>query len=401
MDRVGKNPASKEFDAMKILSRGIGLLVLTAVFWFTGALAAGPEPFSTEPVDNGGEKWRVAYYEGGPYVDYRKYLIGIANGLMELGWLERAELPPLSGETTDDVWRWLVDTVQSPYLRFLPDGHYSAGWDEKRRKEVTARLIDRLNKADTIDLVIAAGTWAGQDLANDRHEIPTIVVASNNPVSAGIIKGASDSGYDHVHARVDPYRYQRQVSVFHNLIGFASLGIIYEDSVEGRSIAAIDEVEAVAKQRDFAIIPCLVESESGDLDADEAGVRDCFRKLVKKVDAIYVVPHSGINRDTIPDLAKIAYENGVPTFSQTSASEVKAGFLMSIPPLDFNLPGLFSAQTIAKVFNGAKPRRIEQVYEAPPKIAINLKTAELLGLEITTSILKQVDEVYETIGEPE
>ncbi len=398
---MGYKSISKEFDAMKILSRGIGLLVLTAVFWSSGAPAAEPESFSTEPVDNGGKTWRIAYYEGGPYVDYRKYLIGIANGLMELGWLERAELPPLSGETTDDVWRRLVDTAKSPYLRFLEDGHYSAGWDEKRREEVRARLIDRLNKADDIDLVIAAGTWAGQDLANDRHDTPTIVVASNDPVSAGIVKKASDSGYDHVHARVDPDRYKRQVSVFHDLIGFSSLGLVYEDSVEGRSIAAVEDVETIAGERGFTVVPCLVESESGDLAADEAGVRDCFRKLVKTAEAIYVAPHSGINRDTIPDLAKIAYENGIPTFSQTAASEVKAGFLMSIPPLDFNLPGLFSAQTIAKVFNGAKPRQIGQIYEAPPKIAINLKTADLLGLEITTSILKQVDEVYDTIGGPE
>ena len=77
-------------------------------------------------------------------------------------------------------------------------------------------IIDRLNRKKDIDLIIAAGTWAGQDLANDRHKTPTIVISTSNPLSSGIIKSLEDSGYDHVHARMNPYRYERQVRIFHD-----------------------------------------------------------------------------------------------------------------------------------------------------------------------------------------
>ena len=39
-------------------------------------------------------------------------------------------------------------------------------------------------------------------------------------INAEIIRSVEDSGLDHVHARVDPWRYERQVRVFHNIIGF-------------------------------------------------------------------------------------------------------------------------------------------------------------------------------------
>ena len=52
---------------------------------------------------------------------------------------------------------------------------------------------------------------------------------------------------------------------------------------------------------------------------------------------------------------------------------------MSISRANFQYVGKFYAQTIAKIFNGAKPRDIGQLFEAPSKIAINRKTAEMIG----------------------
>jgi len=53
--------------------------------------------------------------------------------------------------------------------------------------------------------------------------------------------------------------------------------------------------------------------------------------------------------------------------------------------------------------NGAKPRKLPQVFEGSRTLAINLKTAELIGFSINLPIevLAAADEFYRKIINPE
>ncbi|MCH9675021.1 MAG: ABC transporter substrate-binding protein, partial [Gammaproteobacteria bacterium] len=262
-------------------------------------------------------------------------------------------------------------------------------------------LLRRLNKDRDIDLVIAMGTWAGKDLATSKHNTPTIVMSSSDPIGSGIIASAEDSGFDHLHARVDPKRYERQVRVFHDVIGFKKLGVAYEDSVVGKSYAAIDVVERVAAERGFEVVHCHTQSDIADEKRAGESVHRCFEMLSRKVDAIYVTVQGGVNSETIPRLVKLANNYRIPTFSQLGSTEVKHGFLLSISRAGgFKPVGRFLAATIAKVFNGARPRDLNQVFEDAPNIAINLKTAELVGLYLYAHVLAAADEIYRDISVP-
>ena len=203
--------------------------------------------FSMQPMLNKGQKWRVAYYEGGEYIDYQQIFTETIKGLMNLGWIKVVNIPKQTGEQTKDLWTWLSTQAQSDYIEFVADGHYSANWDDDLRKKTVDQITARLNRKKDIDLSIAMGTWAGKDFANDNHNTPTIVLSASDPLSAGIIKSVDDSGFDHLHATVDPSRFERQVRVFHEIIGFNKLGVAYENSVNGKSYAAIDVVQKVAE----------------------------------------------------------------------------------------------------------------------------------------------------------
>jgi len=375
------------------------MFVTGAVLVSFGAGSARSDQFSTSPRQNSGDKWRIGYYEGGAYGNYVAYLQATVKGLMELGWIQKKAIP--AHEDSESLWRWLSSNAKSDYLEFATDAFYTAGWDEDSRQETKEETIDRLKKSGDIDLIIAMGTWAGQDLANDRHRTPTIVMSSSDPVGSGIIKSVEDSGYNHVHARVDPLRYERQVRVFHDIIGFQKLGIAFEDSVNGRSYAAIDLVEKVAKERGFEVVRCYTQSDIADKERAGDSVLNCFRDLAKKVDAIYVTAQGGVNAETIPLMVRIANEHGIPTFSQVGSSEVKYGFLLSISRAEgFQPIGLFMAATIAKIFNGAKPRDLNQIFEEAPNLAINLKTAEKVGLYLYAEVLAASDEIYREIEIP-
>ncbi|WP_321418240.1 ABC transporter substrate binding protein [uncultured Desulfobacter sp.] len=369
--------------------------ILTAIFLFScSAFAADKGTFSTKPTLNQGKKWRIGYYEGGEYYDYKGWFIATIAGLMDTGWIEKATIPIAEGEYTTAVWNWLATNMKSDYIAFVKDAHYSAKWDDKLRAQMTEEIIERLNNQKDIDLMLAFGTWAGKDLANNRHSTPTLVLSASDAVGAGIIKSIEDSGFDHINAHVDPSLYERQILIFHDVINFKKLGVAYENTVNGKSYAAIDTINKIAKKKGFKVVSCFTQSDIADQDAAGASVLKCMEKLCGEVDAVYVTQQGGVNSKTIPQIVDIANKNRIPTFSQSGSQEVQAGLFMSISNSGFKYVGQFHASLIAKVFNGAKPGQLDQVFEGPPKVAINLKTAQLIGFDPPMVLLGATDEIY-------
>lgn len=382
---------------MKIKSK-LQLIVCIGLFMiWPGTSFASELIFKVEPITNNGEKWRIGYYEGGAYINYQQQLTETVKGLMQLGWLETAELPKQSGESTDMLWKWLSTKAKSDYIEFVADAHYSAFWEKTKRGEVEDKIVLRLNNDEDIDLMIGMGTWAGKGLANYRHRTNTLVFSTSNPISSGIIKSVEDSGFDHVHVRVDPKRNERQLMVFHEMIGFQKLGVVYEDSLAGRSYAAIDAIESLAETHDFKIVRCHTKSDISDKELAEEGVIKCFKELARKADAIYVTQQGGVNSRSIPTLVEIANKHKIPTFSQSGAREVSYGVLASLSRAGYKYVGRFHAETIAKVLNGAQPNQLNQLYEEPPKIALNLKTAEIIGFDPPIVLMGATDEFFEEI----
>jgi len=379
-----------------LLTAALLLMLLTGL----DTMAADNGQYSTAPTTHHGQRWRIGYYEGGEYAPYQQEFIASVRALMALGWLESTEIPPQQGEQTRQLWNWLASEVHSDYIEFVKDAHYSAGWDDSLRRSTSRRLIARLNQQKDLDLIIAVGTWAGQDLANDRHHTPTLVLAASDPLSAGIIKSIDDSGFEYVHATVDPTFHERQIQVFHEIVGFKRLGVAFENTLSGRSYAAMGAVEKLANERGFEIVPCYTRSDISDIQVAEASVVSCFRQLVRKVDALYITTQGGVTQNSIPKLVKIANDAQIPTFSQLGAEEVEYGVLLSLSRAGYKYVGEFHAATMARIFNGAQPNQLGQRFEEPPKIALNLKTAKQIGFDTPLLLLGAADEIFREIATP-
>ena len=80
--------------------------------------------------------------------------------------------------------------------------------------------------------------------------------------------------------------------------------------------------------------------------------------------------------------------------------QVKYGFLASLSQAGFRYIGEFHAEITAKILNGAKPGELPQLFEEPPKIALNLKTAETIGFDPPVDIMLAADEIYKDIESP-
>lgn len=393
-----------------MISRFLSLMLLAAslcVFPAGRAAtpAAAPAPavqankvFPTTPtLRPDGKRWRIGYVESGIYGDYPLTLGEIAKGLQHLGWL-KFKSPMPKNASGHDLWDWLAQNTDSKYLEFVGDAYWQPGnFDASKREPMREAIAQRIKDRHDIDLIIAMGTWAGQDMRKLGPPVPTIVASTSDPVASGISDSIKDSGRDNLQARIEPERYQRQVRLFHEIVPFKKLGIVYENSEAGRTYGAVAAVDQVSQELHFAVQSCYAQSSDISTEQAISNAVQCYKKLTEeRVDAVYVTTHRGVTADSIKDIAKILEQAKVPSFSMNGSKEVKSGILLSLARADLSYVGLFHAESIARVFNGAKPRQLSQIWIDPPKIALNLATARTIGFDPPVDILLAADEVYET-----
>jgi ABC-type uncharacterized transport system substrate-binding protein len=350
------------------------------------------------PRDNKGEKWRIGYCESEPFFNFAGTLYGVLKGLEGLGWITAIDgIPYESGQAdTSVMWKWLSNHDLGPYIEFVEDCNYSLALLPEGTDDI---INERLANKHDIDLMLVMGTHAGTALATDKHNVPTMIFSTSNPVKSNIIKSEVDSGRDHVWASTDLERFIRQLKVFHDLFQFKRLGIVYEDTVAGRSFAAVDDVERVAKEEGFEVISYHVDEPKNETDSERyyKELREVNGKLAARVDAYYFTTAAFREVNKTAFLLEAFYDKKIPVFSQTGEDEVRYGALMSLSSADYKGIGQFGSESIARVLNGEKPRKLPQIYMETPKVVINMGTAQDIDYKVPFEVLLTADKVFHDI----
>ncbi|ACL02201.1 ABC-type uncharacterized transport system, periplasmic component [Desulfatibacillum aliphaticivorans] len=381
---------------VKLPSTGlIAVLMISALLLPSPAALAG-----TAPKTNDGVKWRIGYFEGGPWPDYYENLLETAIGLSELGWMEKFQ-PPKRGKPDDAraLWQWLARNVKSPYLEFAEDAFWSSNWEDDARETNRLACIKALQERK-VDLMIAMGTWAGLDLANNKHSVPTLVMSTTDPIQAGIIKSAKDSGFDHVTVECDPTRYLRQIRLFHDIIQFKRLGYVCEDSPEAKAYSNEEDLKKVAKERGFKLVECYTQDTNIPEEEAVQGYLKCLERIAPDIDAFYFSAHQGAAPENMHKVLAPLMEHKIPTWSNWGMVCVKTGALMSVGRKNFKEYGAFYAKDIALILNGAKPRDLDQIMKEELSLAINLETARIIGYTPPKNLLKIAEFVFTDIETP-
>lgn len=378
------------------------LLVCLLALLGPPAQAATPEA-GTAPALNQGKKWRVAYVETGPYANYAGTLYYLLKGLESRGWVQGVEkIPYVWGQVdTREIWNYLRTRSDfSAYLEFVDDGYYSL--QAQAGKE--AVVLRRFRQDRSVDLVIVMGTVAGKLMAVDELPAKVMVFSTSNALKSGLVKANDFSGRTQVWAHSDPNRYRQQLQVFSDIFRFKKLGVVYEDSANGRAFAAVDDIEAVAREKGFVVVRKLVVGTRSGADQERyfQDLLQAHKVLANAVDAYYlaIAPAPGLRSDAVYAALRPFYARKIPVFSQLGDEEVRRGALLSIARADFSGVGAFGADQMARLLNGAPVNTLAQIYSDTPTIALNLQVSREIGYRPSFDILLVSDKVFQSVDAP-
>lgn len=379
-------------------------LAMACVLAFAvGPVNAGGPDVSTKPSLNQGKKWKVGYIETGPYANYSGTLFYILKGLESRGWVKGVDKVPFTWGQLDTQSMWSHISTQSDfsaYIDFMPDGYYSLKSLPGKEGDVLKRFSD----GKEADLLIVMGTVAGKLMASDQTQSKTVVFSTSNAFKSGIVKAPALSGRPLIWAHMDPFRYKQQLQVFSDIFGFKKMGVVYEDSPNGKAFAAVDDIEAVAKEKKFEIVRRLVPGAKNPEDQDRyfKDLLQAHKELAAEVEGFYyaISPAPGLKAEHLYPAFQPFYDRKIPVFAQFGDEEVNRGALMSIARADFAGVGQFGAEQLVKLLNGASADTLPQIYSDTPTIALNLQVSKQIGYKPAFEILLVSDKIFQTVDRP-
>ena len=186
--------------------------------------------------------------------------------------------------------------------------------------------------------------------------------------------------------------------MFYDVVGFDRLGIIYEDTLEGRTYGAVADVEIIAREKGFEVVhnTDVLPVDAGT-DAVEAQYLLAVEKLCQNVDAIYFGIVNGLSSQNLPNVMELVNGCQIPSFAMKGSAYVQQGVLFGVSESEETATGIYNAKNIVQVLRGKVPRTINQIFEHVPHIAINLAEAYTIGYDVPIDILASSDEIYTSI----
>jgi ABC-type uncharacterized transport system substrate-binding protein len=300
---------------------------------------------------------------------------------------------------------WLFDRTYAAFsqaiasnssisLDYPLDAHHSPGWEPENMARLPVLAKDLMQRHD-LDLIVGMGTAAVKALlAANNGRTPVLGMGMADPVAAGIVRDSTDSGVDNFTCQVIVDRWTTMFRVFHDVVRFKKLGVLYQNTSEGRVYAALNDVQAIAPELGFSV------AEYGDLSTAETD-DECRRGLEKLreegMDAFFIGPLNCFDWDSndVAALLELLRDWKIPTFARDGSDFVKAGALMGFSTWNFGPTGEFLANQAAAIFTGSMPRSISMLDRMEPTIAINLETAAKIGFHFPLDVLVVSDEIFE------
>src|SRR6516165_7525385 len=225
-----------------------------------------------------------------------------------------------------------------------------------RLATVVAELVRR-----PVDLIATYGTQATHAAKEATATFPIVMIGVGDPVRAGLVESLARPG------------------------GNLTRVVYLANPDNASNVAALAETKIVASAAGTVLIPVEVRVV-GDFEP-------AFAAIIRERPDAVLVSNDLFHQLHIGRIIEFLAKNPLPGMFQSKESVAAGGFIAYGP----NLPDLFrrAAGYVHRILEGTKPEDLP--VELPTKfdLAVNLKTAKALGLELTPTFIARADEVIE------
>jgi len=285
---------------------------------------------------------------------YTQLVAAVREGLKETGFVE--------GRNLAIEYRWA-------------EGKY------ERLPALAAELVDRHVA------VIVANTPAALAAKAATTTIPIVFSSGLDPVKAGLVSslnrpGGNVTGISSMSGEI----VSKQLELLHEFVGSATvIAALVNPTNPGLADTLSKELQAAANSLGLQL---RVLHASSDREIDAA-----FAALIDLRAGALVIGADGFLSARSEKLAAMALRHAIPAISPYRPF-VEAGGLMRYGTSatdGFRLAGIYAG----RILKGEKASDLPVMQSAKFELAINLKTAKALGLEVPPTLLARADEVLE------
>jgi putative ABC transport system substrate-binding protein len=249
--------------------------------------------------------------------------------------------------------------------------------------EAAARALERDEK---VDLIVAISTTPARAAKRATVEVPIVFAAGTDPVAAGLVESIAAPG-----GRLTGLHFltvdltAKRLEILREIVPKLRRIVTFYDPRTSGAVTSLDATRDAAGKLDIEVVAQQVTS------LDE--LRDRLRTLTAAdAEAFFfiadflVILHTSL-------VIEAANALRLPTMA-TQLSAVRAGALAAYG-LDFREYGRRPARYVARILAGILPRDVPVEAVDRPALAINLKTARDIGLDVPPLLLTRADEVIE------
>jgi putative ABC transport system substrate-binding protein len=294
---------------------------------------------------------------------------------------------------------FMRSTPSAPFAHLLPafrEGLHEEGFDEGRNVLIEQRYAD--NRPDRLPeladelvrrkvSVIVANSLGATAARAATATIPIVFVTGDDPVRSGLVVSLARPGGNLTGVTFFSLGNltSKRLEMLHELVPKAEVIAVLIDPTYPGSEADLPAVEAAARALGLRTLATRVRSE-GEFEAAFAG-------FVQAGAGAVLVSGSPFFTSQRWELAALAARHALPAMYD-QRDYVAAGGLISHAA---SFTGAYRQAGVyaGRILNGAKVSELPVLQPTTFELAVNLKTAKVLGLSVPPSILLRADEVIE------
>jgi putative ABC transport system substrate-binding protein len=237
-----------------------------------------------------------------------------------------------------------------------------------------------------VDVIATFGTPPTHAAKEATATIPIVMIGIGDPVRAGIVASLARPGGNITGNTVlSPDLGAKRLQIVREAIATATRVAYLANPDNASSVATLAEMKIAAAAAGMVLIPVQVGSVA---DFDPA-----FAAMMRERPDALLVSNDPVHQLHVNRIIEFLAKNRLPGMFQSKENVVAGGFLA----YGASLPHLFrrAAGYVHRILQGTKPADLP--VELPTKfdLAVNLKTAKTLGLDLPPMLLARADEVIE------